>query len=244
MTPHQDPIELSCSSVWVHTPIVAHGLLIVFQDHIFSCLIDTGSDVSFIDTHIAHHLNIHTHPTTGEIGLASSVHSVPRAFCTEPLRFTPVLVHHTLQLLDPLSCSFELMEILRDQYQFIIGLDLIHSIFDRTKAIPLKYLPRVVETNPRTCSTTVTPPVSSIIHKPTASSSSISADAGSGGSPVEEQPIRVSTSTPPELQQQYSTERNRILTSHDIAAAITRNEAITGFCNLPEAVLKLKLDPH
>ena len=136
------------------------------------------------------------------------------------------------------------MEILRDQYQFIIGLDLIHSIFDRTKAIPLKYLPRVVETNPRTCSTTVTPPVSSIIHTPTASSSSISADAGSGGSPVEEQPIRVLTSTPPELQQQYSTERNRILTSHDIAAAITRNEAITGFCNLPEAVLKLKLDPQ
>ena len=202
---------------------------------------------------IAQTFNIPTIPTHGIIDLASASHSLPRTVRTKPIQFVPILVHNTLQRLrlHPITCSFEVMDLHRDKYQFIIGLDLIHIIFSHFDSVPLKYLPQVEKDDDiiTSSSTTITQPTSSLIHasipiSTSSSSTSIGPMSGSGFTPIEEEPIRVSTSTPAELEQQYSIKRNQILSSSAIIDALRHNEAITGFCNIPEATLKLKLDPN
>ena len=68
--------------------------------------------------------------------------------------------------------------------------------------------------------------------------------AGEGHIPQSEQPARIATSTPAELEQEYNIQRDRIMKLSHIIDACKHNEAITGFCSIPEAVLKLKLDPE
>src|SRR5690348_3593855 len=64
---------------------------------------------------------------------------------------------------------------------------------------------------------------------------------GHGYIPLEEEPQRVSTSTPEDKEQEYDI---NILNMPHIIEALKENEAITDFCNLPEAVLRLNLDPE
>ena len=61
-----------------------------------------------------------------------------------------------------------------------------------------------------------------------------------GGIPTQELPTRVSTSMPAELEAEYAGLRQHILS--DIKPLLDKNEAFTGFCTDPEAVLDFTVD--
>ena len=66
---------------------------------------------------------------------------------------------------------------------------------------------------------------------------------GNGTIPFEEQPERVTTSTPATLEAKYAHKRNEVMEQPHIQQALQQNEQIKGFCNIAESVLELKLDP-
>ena len=66
---------------------------------------------------------------------------------------------------------------------------------------------------------------------------------GEGTIPFEEQPERVTTSTPATLEREYAHKRNEVKEKPHIQQALQQNEQIEGYCNIAESVLELKLDP-
>jgi transposase InsO family protein len=136
------------------------------------------------------------------------------------------------------------------QYQFIVGMDLLRVLFPQH--IPTALLP--ADESVLSSATSMTAPVSSLIHTPIPRapvSAEMSAQlqhtidelAGQGYTPSDEEPVRVKSSTPIELEGTYASHRSRILQLPSVAAALASNEAIDSVCSLPESMLKLKLDP-
>lgn len=218
----------------------------------FSTLIDTGSTISFIDRDIANSLGLPITPSAGTIELASSSHSMPRLGVTHPISIIPVVVQETIQQLSPQTHAFEVMPLSR-KYQFILGMDLLRLLFPST--IPTSLLPADDSASSSATHMTNTGPVSSLIHTPiprAALSPAVSAQLqltineleGQGYTPSDEEPVRVKSSTPSELEKAYAMQRNRILQLPSIASALAVNEAIDSPCSLPESMLKLKLDPN
>ena len=221
-------------------------LLLIVHDHLYTTLIDTGSDVSFIDISVVQFLSLTIKPSDVLINLASHSITQPSLGRTSPLIITPVIV---LDLIQPAPAvpphAFEILDLDIEQYQFIIGRDLIPRLFP--KGIPIELVCPSPEPNTITTSAVAAP---TIPLAPT-SPSHINAHqlpswpfVGEGHIPQSEQPARVATSTPADLEQEYSMQRNRIMNLPHIMAVCKHNEAITGFCNIREAVLKLKLDPE
>jgi hypothetical protein len=60
--------------------------------------------------------------------------------------------------------------------------------------------------------------------------------------PADEQPNRIQVSTPTELDKEYSTKRDVLL--KELSPLLQENNAITGFCNLAESVVKLEINPE
>jgi hypothetical protein len=67
---------------------------------------------------------------------------------------------------------------------------------------------------------------------------------GLGGVPSDEEPVKVQSLTPVELEKEYAIKRTSLLTSPKIQEALSINGRIVGVCNLPESVLKIELDPE
>ena len=228
--------------------VFPHGLLFLLQNHLFTTLIDTGSDDSFIDKSVVELLSLPTQPSSSLIGLASASHQQPSFGVTHPLIVTPIIINHHLTVKPPLQPhTFEILDLDVDEYQFIVGIDLIPSIFPDGIPISIacRHSPsRVI----RSATAHITPPSSSLVHTVMPPSIPInlpfSALEGQGYIPPEEEPVRLSTSTPEALEQEYNQQRNEILNMSHIIEAIETNKALTGFCNLPMAELKLKLDPE
>ena len=236
----------------MHFPIVPHGLLVRYDNHLFNTLLDTGATCSFIDVTIAHQLGIAILPSSGRINLASTHFSTPRIGITSPLVFTPILIMDTLRVLTPYTHAFELIELPHYKYQFMIGMDLIRRIFPRYIPTSVLLSPNVITHVDRRMAATADI-TSSLIHIPiprsnvASTTDSISRNIvpaeGAGTRPSEEEPIRVSTFTPAVQEKEYSQERNCILRSPLIINSLKTNEAISSFCTLPESTLTLKLDP-
>jgi hypothetical protein len=205
-----------------------------------------------MDIDLAKSLHIPIVPAHGTIQLASASHSLPRFGTTPPLPCTLVLVEDSIRTLSERTHAFELMELPHDQqYQFIVGMDLLREIFP--DHIPTSLMSSDDQSHAAAASV-VRGPTSSLIHTPiprTPLSASIAAELqrdiatleGQGYIPAEEQPVRVSTQTPADFEHAYSVERNNILQLPSIAAALKANEAITSLCTLPSAELRLTLDP-
>jgi transposase InsO family protein len=187
---------------------------------------------------------------------------------TVPLLLTPVLVMDFIQYAPSIPPhAFEVLDLDVQQYQFIIGKDLLPILFPNGIPIQL-FCPIASEPmaglmgdgytlrngqntniNPANpCNTLAT--ASTHINAPLSPNHISSTQLptwpfeGEGHIAASEQPTRVATSTPSELEQEYSNQRERIMNLPHIMAARNHNEAITGFCNIPEAILKLKLDPE
>ena len=239
----------------MHIPSLPHGLFLFVYNQMFNTLIDTGASHSFIDIDIAKSLNIPISPSNGVIDLASISHSLPSPGMTT-LTFIPVVIQDKLKMLEAMTNVFELMDLPRHKYQFIVGRDLLRPIFGEN--IPMSLLPpdssQSTSLSAAASDVHVPTPISSLIHTPIPRlplspavahelQRDIDALEGQGYIPPDEEPVRVMTSTPADLEESYSIQRNRILQLPSIATALQHNEAINSFCNLPEAVLKLKLDP-
>jgi transposase InsO family protein len=217
-------------------------------------LVDPGATCSFIDADIAYSLRIPTVLVSGTIQLASAAHSVPRMGMTSPLSFTLVLVQDTMQLLSPCTHAFELMQLPVHKYQFIIGMDLLRELFPHHMPTSLMVSDHGASAASAASAVANRGPSSSLIHTPIPRaplSASLAAELqrdinaleGEGYIPADEEPVRVKTQTPADLEQAYSLERTSILQLPSIAAALKTNEAITSLCTLQSAKLKLTLDP-
>jgi hypothetical protein len=243
LTPYPTPLQ--------HFKLIPQGLLIRLHSHhyTFNSLIDTGATHSFIDAHLVHILKIPILPSSGSpIELASIKHPAPRIGITPLIEFTPVLVHTTLKPLPPRAYAFELLHLPTHKYQFIIGMDLIRSIFK--KSIPLSLLPPKEDKKSRKKSSVNTLSRQGSFehsHMATLVDSIPPGDIpdveGIGHYPSIEQPERVSTFTPQEQEEKYARERDRIMSDPEIQEALSINDKIRGFCSIPESVLRLRQDP-
>ncbi len=126
----EDYLNPPCPSPWINIPDIPHQLLIVVNNHVFNTLVDCGATCSFMDIDLAKTLDIPIVPALGTIQLASASHSLPRFGTTPPLSFTLVLVEDSIRIHSERTHVFELMELSHDQqYQFIVGMDLLREIF-------------------------------------------------------------------------------------------------------------------
>jgi transposase InsO family protein len=237
-------------------PLFRYCLLFLVHNHLFTTLVDTGSDDSFIDTSVIEFLSLPIRPSSSIIGLASASHQQPSLGITHPLSVIPVTVDHQLTFGIPLPPHvFEVLDLDVDEYQFIVGIDLIPFIFPAgipinvacrhspsrvirvgvASVIPQTLVSSSIHDTPALC---ISPSLVSSTHLP------ISIFEGQGYIPPEEEPQRVRTSTPQDMEQDYSTQRTQILNMPHILEAMKINESITGFCNIPDAVYSLKLHPE
>jgi hypothetical protein len=214
---------------------------LLLREQLYHTLIDTGSDISFIDSSVIQPLNIKTIPSSCIVTMASISHQQNSLGTTEPLVAVPVINDGTLSYLPPLRAhAFEVMDLDANEYQFIIGQDLIPLIF--SGQIPTRIVcrePPPIHGTSATTHTSTTTPVSSLLHTPSPRSATFPITAherqahmssleGEGNIPFEEQPERVTTSTPANLEQEYQQQRNEILQLTHIQEAISKNASITG----------------
>jgi hypothetical protein len=71
------------------SPLFRHCLLFLLYDHLFTTLIDTGSDDSFIDTSVVELLSLSIRPSSCVISLASASHQQTSFGITQPIIVTP-----------------------------------------------------------------------------------------------------------------------------------------------------------
>jgi RNase H-like domain found in reverse transcriptase/Chromo (CHRromatin Organisation MOdifier) domain/Reverse transcriptase (RNA-dependent DNA polymerase)/Integrase zinc binding domain/Integrase core domain len=232
-------------------PVFRHCLLFFVHNHLFTTLIDTGSDDSFIDTSVVELLSLSIRPSSSLIGLASASHEQPSLGLTQPLVVTPVFVNNHLSYGIPLQPHvFEVLDLDEYEYQFIVGLDLIPLIFPDGLPIsvicrrPFSHMSRAGVTYSVIPSSTQSSSVTTSSSSAHTSPIPITELEGQGYIPPEEEPERVFTSTPHDQEYEYSAQRDIILSMSHIIEALQINDAITGFCNLPTATLRLQLDPE
>lgn len=239
-------------------PLIPHGLLLQHNNHLYPTLIDTGSTISFIDTQLAQRLHLPIRKSKCIITLASPSHRLDSKGITQPICLRPVIVTNKLRYLDSLPPhTFEIIDLDVDEYQFIIGTDLIPKIFGASipTTIACRHSP---DRNICAAVADTLMPLTEPPRTPNPSSFSmteagltlheqgilIEENEGSGYIPPDEMPMRASTSTPASHEEEYQSHRLEIMQMAHIKEALRKNAEITGFCNLPEAELRLKLDPE
>ena len=227
----------------------------------YNTLVDTGAEVSFMDFSLTQKFNIEIIPVTGNIALAHESARVKRIGLADIklsaifpcVDRTAIDFHHTFELLSLHNDSTK-------DYHFIVGCDLIPLLFPN--GVPLEYLSTskvISETSTVRCQNLE---IQSAINQSDEISSVIPMsdlgnnqsivqtilesnpeihDNGIGEIPDQEQPTRLTLSTPAELEVEYLP-RRLLLLAH-LKTVLDFNEALTGFCNLPEAIVELKVNP-
>jgi hypothetical protein len=215
---------------------------ITYAQRTFDTLVDTGATVSLIDSALAQELKLSIQPITGKVILAADGTTVDRIGVTDPI--TVIVSFSDGRPPEIRSHSFEVLSLPRHDYHFMIGMDLIVSLFG--DHLPTRYLRVKSDIDAPGPSSTPLP----LVHV-SAMTLAMDRDSiglmdtfpGSGKLSSDEVPTRVELSTPAELEVQYAAKRAAIMSDPRLVAALQENEAITGMCNLPEAVLKLHLTP-
>ena len=212
------------------------GVMLVLKDQVYNTLVDTGATISFIDETLVKELHLPIELASDDktrINMAHTGLSAPRIGRTHIDRLVALFPFSTRKTID-FSHMFEVLPIndkLND-YHFVIGTDLIPALFP--DGIPLCYVPRSGDT-------TSTPSINVRIAGIIDSDRESSADIGYDELPIQEQPNRPVAYTPAELENQYAGKRNALL--QQLAEPLAVNERITGFCNIPETIVHLRIDP-
>ena len=223
------------------------------RDKVYKTLLDTGANVSCIDSGLAKELGLNVVSVGGKIKLAKAGECVDRLGMTEPLTVTAIFPVPHLKLTSRcVTHTFELLPLDAHEYQFIIGKDLTSILFPQH--IPLAFyvqpspLSSVLSssTNPSICHTSVIDELLKDIDSGKVDASTLMNElTGTGAVPSDEMPVndRCVLSTPSLLEQEYAIKRQAIFDDPHIREALARNDAITGFCILPESVVTLQVDP-
>ena len=210
-----------------------HTVYLMVNGRVYSSLTDSGAERSFVDSALVSSLSAPiTPPVPGsKIRLAHADIFTDRSGSVN-LDATALFLGCDRDAVS-FRCQFEIMPIhgVGNDHHFIIGRDLIRVLFPH--GIPLSYLPQ--ETSD---SSVVTVVASSTLVDPLA----VSSDASMLGSmPTDDQPDRIQLSTPEQLEAQYAAPRQHLLQT--LSPLLATNAAVTGFCNVPEAIVRLEVDP-
>ena len=108
--------------------------VVVFQvesnSQFYHTLIDTGAEISLIDKTLAEELQLNVKPETGNINLAQAGATVPRIGITHPLSISAIFPDSKPQPTSmKITHEFEVMNLDKKDYQFIIGKDLLTTLF-------------------------------------------------------------------------------------------------------------------
>jgi hypothetical protein len=232
-----------------------YSVLLVVKGRVFNTLLDTGALLSFMDASLAQELELNVNPIPGAIKLAKAGSTTSRIGETDSVDVEVLFPGPHLKLKSrSLSVKFEVMDLNTDEYHFIIGSDLIHVLFPTS--IPTEFVPPPRGSNAGAMALSV-----SLVSIAAADYSDIILtseqnvidglselrrnvhDAGAGDVPPAEKPDKMELFTSPELEAEYATNRVVLTNDSDIQEALRINSEITGFCNLPESVVKLEVDP-
>ena len=211
-------------------------ILISFKEYIFEALLDTGATASFIDESLIQRFNLSVESTdVGTITLAHASHVTQRigtisASISVLFPGTDIKCVHLTHIFDVLP--------LRDNksgrdYHFIVGTDLIPLLFP--DGIPLLFVPPPYSNSsaPSLRELSVTDELINLqqsVH-----------ETGAGDLPTDELPVRLSLSTPSELESIHAKKREKMMVG--LQSALEFNSKITGFCSLPESRVALLVDP-
>lgn len=226
-------VDRNLSAAVVLPTQLAVFLMVKFNGCVYSTLIDTGAEVSFADAPLVTSWGIPIVPPQqgGKVRLAKADIFTDRVGSAE-IDVTALFPSSDRTAIT-LRCAFELMPIkgVGNDYHFIIGRDLIPVLFPEG-SLPFAYLPQ------QTASSVIVVASSTLVDSLVMSSS----DAGMlGFIPSDDQPDNIQLSTPDELEAKYAAPRQQLLQALSPFLAI--NSEITGFCTVPEAVVRLEIDP-
>jgi hypothetical protein len=199
-------------------------VMTLLNNRVYSTLIDTGASCSFIDELLVKELGLPIIPPVSgsTVTLAHSGHIVDRMGSV--LVNATVLYPCTDRQAIPVNHQFEIFPLCSDNtgQPFYMGRDLLRTLFP--EGIPPEYYTdnnsiRAAGTHQQLCAANTVEPASmadtdaSVIHVSTAQT----------------------------LESDYSMHRQQLL--NDISSLLQTNAALTGFCNVPEAELRLVIDP-
>jgi len=222
-----------------------------------------------MDAKVIERLKIPTVPVSGKMNLAVLGTSVPRSSMTVPIPVSAIFPSpaHALPLIN-FNYAFETAH-LDPSYQFLIGIDLIDLFFPN--GLPRDYFPstnRAIST--RLSQFTISANAASITSgSASASGSTHDADViiprdpserecfikglaelqteihdtGAGAAPELERPERTKYFTSEELEKTYGPQREKIFADPAVQEALRINNEISGFCNLPDSVVRIEVDP-
>ena len=208
-----------------------------------SCLVDTGSDRSFIDADVAAEIGLKIVPTTGKIEFAESGKFGKRIGSTVQKQFIALLVDEagsiTTQSISP---TFEIMKLDVSKHHIILGHDILQQLFPTS-------LPRAFYCRPSrsisSCQLSVVGPAESSAPREAAEllAEGTGLDLGLPSErPDARDPDCSIVSTPDSLEQEYSTHRQILHNHPELQAAISENQTIEGFCSLDSSVFRLDID--
>jgi hypothetical protein len=248
------------------TDVCAVATTIQIGDSRLTALLDSQASHSFVDAKLVHRMGWQTLPALGTIQMAEHGCSRPRIGTTEPLRVCfPSVSHAAVQH------KFEIMDLCGPSdsaqvWPVLVGRDLLDTHFKSRdgKSLCLPFTMESVVERPdepqdgvlhgsvlvnravraRKASDSATRGGYASTAAPSPAPDATSGVAGSMSledAMLSESPQQTSVATPAELEAQYSEQRERILSWDPLREALERNAQITGFCNVQESVLKLKL---
>ena len=236
--------DVKCSQV-DPTPVlkavnqrILTGLTLVMGSHLLNALVDSGADSSVLDIPVVSDMKLAVKLVPGVIKLAVNNMTAPRNGVTEPVAFTalfPLSIDDRELTPVTLSWSFEVATLGSSTYQCIIGKDLIPKLFGAS--VPLAYIIGEVP-GPSSVSSSV-PEVTINTLVPVLQMDAITSAGIMGTS--QDIPVRAVLNTDPSLEHGYSVKRASIMRQLEPLLEINRN--IVGFCNLPECVVHLVVDP-
>jgi hypothetical protein len=226
--------------VWLYDPV---------KNRHFGTLVDTGADVSFIDSALAKKLGIPISPAgPGNVTLAHADITTPREGVTGDFNLTAILSFDESEIaVKQISHKFELMKLDTSQYSFVIGADLLPLLFPIS--MPVGFYSKQKSEDGSLFGPSVRRIGVTIIDQLVENVNSGVVDntrmldemVGFGSLPAEEVREQASVSTPPSLEQEYSVHRESILNDPLIVEQIRINEQIQGFCSLEESVVRLEV---
>ncbi|MBS4066640.1 MAG: DDE-type integrase/transposase/recombinase [Chitinophagaceae bacterium] len=216
-------------------------VMIYLKDQLFRCFVDSGANKSFIDEELAKELNFKViSPNTNvPIGLAHPKQKANRI--GEAEIDATILFPCTDRKGVHITHRFEIMPVYDKEggrdYHFAIGVDLIPVLFPPS-GVPLAYHEKTNHPGP----------IIRLTHIKSAAEDSVVVVDSNDANPVpskvdpNELPQRILVSTPLELESEYSIKRTSLLS--DLTESLNINQSITGFCNLPESIVSLDVDPE
>ena len=216
----------------------------------YKALVDQGADISIIDADLVKKLGLEVSAVSGELEQVSSAAPAVRMGITAPLRVACVTSMPQVSFPSKdFTHRFEVLP-LSGEYQFILGADrmldlipveLVGQFVPRSKFVSASAAVRAVSA--AAAAVSIEPAPSAVENLALAGVRLAEQNDGRAAIVDLDEDHRTSVSTPAELEAKYAPERDRIMADSDIVAALQRNSQVTGFCNLPETVVHLEVNP-